>query len=152
MNKTLITAALALSGLAMLGLPAAWAAGNLASKPTTFELKIDSKAGKFSATEYKATAGKYYKWHIEGDGGVVFKAPDVFDNSWINLIGVNVAPCSSSRCDAELLPASSFEAIQFNGGYGVDIFFVPLRPGVYDFYVKGMESKGMTGKFTVAAP
>lgn len=149
MSKTLKTAALALAGLALLGLPAGWAAGNLASKPTTIELKIDSKTGKFSATEFTGSVGKYYKWHVTGDGGVVFRAQALFDNSWINLVGVNVAPCDARRCDAEILPASSIDGIKFNGGYGVDIFFVPLKVGEYEFSVLGQEAKGMVGKFRV---
>jgi len=142
-----VTACLALAPLAS----GALAAGNLASKPTNLELKIDSKAATFSAKELSATVGKYYKWHISGDGGVMFQAPDLFGNSWINLLGVNVVPCKEGRCDAEILPAASFDGIAFNGGYGIDIFFVPLKAGDYDFYVKGMEAKGLTGKFHVVS-
>ena len=46
---------------------------------------------------------------------------------------------------------SAVDTVIFNGGYGIDIFFVPLKAGDYDFYVKGMEAKGLTGKFHVVS-
>ena len=31
----------------------------------------------------------------------------------------------------------------------IEIKFVPIRPGNYDFQIEGLESKGMVGKFVV---
>ena len=119
----------------------AFAEGNLASRATRLEpleLKGDLS---FSVTEYKLETGKYYRWRITSDGGEEFlvKAPDLFRNSWINQIVIN---------DLEVKVFGLF-GVEFDDEGTIDIWFVPIRPGNYDYWVDGQETRGMIGTFVV---
>lgn len=129
------TLAMAFSGSAL-------AAGNLASEPTTIELKIDGAALTFSQTEYELETGKYYKWVITSDGleEIMIQAPDLFRNSWINQIVID---------DREVHTSGAVYGIEFDDEGTVDVFFVPIRPGNYDFFAPGHEQRGLKGTFVV---
>lgn len=129
------TLAMAFSGSAL-------AAGNLASEPTTIELKIDGGALTFSQTEYELETGKYYKWVITSDGleEIMIQAPDLFRNSWINQIVID---------DREVHTSGAIYGIEFDDEGTVDVFFVPIRPGNYDFFAPGHEQRGLKGTFVV---
>ncbi len=118
------------------------AAGNLASQPTTLELAIDGRNLTFSATEYTLETGKYYRWAITSDGieEVMLQATDLFGNSWINQIVIN---------DLEVHPFGGIYGVEFDDEGEVVIFFIPLRPGDYEFFVPGYEDRGLLGKFIV---
>jgi hypothetical protein len=118
------------------------AAGNLASQPTHLELKIDGAKLEFSQTEYQLETGKYYKWSITSDGveEIMVQAPDLFRNSWINQIVVD---------DLEVHTSGAIYGVEFDDEGTLDIFFVPLRPGNYDFFAPGFQDRGLKGTFVV---
>ncbi len=124
-------------------LPAVTAAeGNLASRPTTLELMIDGRELTFSQTEYEIETGKYYRWVISSDGleEVMIRAPDLFRNSWINQIIIN---------DLEVHTSGAIYGIEFDDEGTVVLFFVPIRPGNYEFFAPGFEERGLRGTFIV---
>lgn len=139
MNR-LVAAVAATLAMAISG--SAFAAGNLASEPTTIELKIDGGALTFSQTEYELETGKYYKWVITSDGleEIMIQAPDLFRNSWINQIVID---------DREVHTSGAIYGIEFDDEGTVDVFFVPIRPGNYDFFAPGHEQRGLKGTFVV---
>ena len=119
----------------------ALAEGNLASRATRLdplELKGDLS---FSVTEYQLETGKYYRWRITSDGGEEFQvvAPDLFRNSWINQVVIN---------DLEVQPLG-LSAVEFDDEGTIDVWFVPIRPGNYDYWVEGFQTRGMKGTFVV---
>jgi hypothetical protein len=118
------------------------AEGNLASRPTTITLEIDGVALAFSETEYQLETGKYYKWEITSDGieELMIQAPDLFRNSWINQIVID---------EREVHTSGAIYGIEFDDEGTVVIFFVPIRPGNYDFFARGHEQRGLIGTFIV---
>lgn len=118
------------------------AEGNLAADAERLpDMMIDSAALTFSETEFTLETGQYYRWRIIHDGGEEFQivAPDLFRNSWINQVVVN---------DLEVQPNGLY-AVEFDDEGTIDIWFVPIRPGVYEFKVPGYENRGLLGTFTV---
>jgi hypothetical protein len=118
------------------------AKGNLASRGTRLEpLKLTGDLG-FSVTEYRIETGKYYRWRIESDGGDEFmvQAPELMRNIWIDEIIIN---------DIEVKPMGGIHGIEFDDEGHADIWFVPIRPGAFEYYVRGYKSRGMVGKFIV---
>jgi hypothetical protein len=139
MKRVLTLAAAAALALA----PAtAIAEGNLAAEPTTLELFIDGRNLTFSNTEYQIETGKYYRWEMTSDGieEVMIRAPDLFRNSWINQIIIN---------DLEVHTSGAIYGIEFDDEGTVVLFFVPIRPGNYEFFVPGFEERGLSGTFVV---
>ncbi len=120
----------------------AYSKGNLASQPTRLDvLVLSGKDLSMSNTEYSLETGKYYKLSIENDGyeEFMFQSHDLFRNSWISQIIVN---------EIEMHSAYPY-GIEFDDEGVADIWFVPIRPGRYEFGVKGFEDKGMKGFFNV---
>lgn len=116
--------------------------GNLASRATRLpDMKIDSAELTLSETTFELETGKYYRWRIVHDGGEEFQivAPDLFRNSWINQVVVN---------DLEVQPMGLY-AIEFDAEGTIDVWFVPIRPGNYDFWVSGYRNRGLAGNFVV---
>jgi hypothetical protein len=128
--------------LALISGTAARAEGNLAADATRLpELSLDSTALSMSQTEYDLETGKYYRWRITSDGGEEFQviAPNLFRNAWINQVVIN---------DLEVKPLG-LSSVEFDDAGSIDIWFVPIRPGRYDFGVAGYENRGMAGVFNV---
>ena len=139
--KRLLTGAIAAAAFALLPLSAV-AEGNLAAQPTTLTLEIDGAALTFSETEYQVETGKYYKWEITSDGleEVMIQAPDLFRNSWINQIVID---------EREVHTSGAIYGIEFDDEGTVVIFFVPIRPGNYEFFARNFEQRGLLGTFIV---
>ncbi|MDA0369822.1 MAG: hypothetical protein O2995_15690 [Proteobacteria bacterium] len=123
-------------------LPPAHAEGNLASRATRLDpLTLTGDLG-FSTPRYELETGKYYRWRIESDGGEEFLvlAPGLMRNSWINQIVID---------DKEVKPMGGIYGIEFDEAGIIDVWFVPIVPGNYDFWVDGFEDRGMKGVFVV---
>jgi hypothetical protein len=135
-----LTCAIAAAALQPL---AAVAAGNLAADATRLEeLKFDSAALSMSQNGYVIETGKYYRWRIVHDGGEEFEvvAPELFRNSWISQVVIN---------DLEVKPMGGLWSVEFDDAGTIDIWFVPIRPGSYEFWVEGYEDRGLRGTFEV---
>jgi hypothetical protein len=133
----------AMLAIALSALPlAAQAEGNLASQPTRLEPLVLGSDLSFSVKEYTLETGKYYNWKITSDGGEEFlvMAPELFRSSWINQIVIN---------DLEVKPTGGLYGVEFDDAGDIDIWFVPIQPGNYEFYVDGQRERGMLGTFVV---
>ena len=119
---------------------AAVAEGNLASRPTDLELVLNTDL-TMSTNEYQIETGQYYRWTVTSRGGDEFllQAPELFRNSWINQVIIE---------DMEVSPLALY-GIEFDDEGTMVVFFVPIRPGDYPFYIVGQEERGMIGKFVV---
>lgn len=138
--KSLSTAA-ALAGVAIVMSGPVLAEGNLASVPVTLEPLELHGDWSMNVHEYTLEAGTYYHWAISSDGEEEFAvlAPELWRNVWINQIVIN---------NLEVKPMGLY-SVEFDDEGTIDIWFVPIRPGQYDFWVDGFEERGMLGHFTV---
>lgn len=121
---------------------AAVAEGNLAANAERLaDMNINSEELSFSETEYQLETGKYYRWRIVHDGAeeLAVVAPELFRNSWINQVIIN---------EIEVTPYGLY-SVEFDDEGTLDIWFVPIRPGEYDFWADGYQDRGMIGKFVV---
>ena len=137
MHRRLAVAVLATLG----GTLSALAEGNLASRPTDLPDLMLKGDLSMSATEYVLETGKSYRLNISSDGQEEFAwmAPELFRNSWIDQIVVN---------DLEV-KAYGIYSLEFDDAGTFTMTFVPIRPGRYDFWVDGYETRGMKGAFMV---
>ncbi len=131
-------------GLALSTPPiATYAAGNLAQIPATrLELNVDTVKMTFSQTEFEVETGKYYRLTITSDGveEVLFKAPDLFRNVWVNQFVV-----AGREITAETAPSE----IRISGAGTTFFAFVAMRPGDYEFWAEGYQNMGLRGRFIV---
>ena len=121
---------------------ASYAEGNLASRATRLpDMAIDSAELSLSISNFQLETGKYYRWRIVHDGGEEFQimAPDLFRNSWIDQVVV---------ADLEVQPMGLY-AIEFDDEGTIDVWFVPIRAGDFEFWIDGYENRGLAGKFEV---
>ena len=119
-----------------------FAEGNLASAPERLEpLVLDGEAWSMAPLTYKLETGKYYRWEIRSDGLEEFAVlvPELWRNSWIDQVVIN---------DMEVKPMGLY-SVEFDDEGTIEIWFVPIRPGQYDFWVDGFEVRGMLGHFEV---
>jgi hypothetical protein len=120
----------------------AWAEGNLATRAERLkELEINAAEG-FSVTSYEIETGKFYRWRIESDGRDEYKllAPELMRNVWIEQVSIE---------DKEVKPMGGLYAVEFDDEGEIDIYFVPIRPGTYEFFIENMRAEGMVGTFIV---
>ena len=115
--------------------------GNLASKIEELELEIKGDL-TLAPKEFNLETGRFYKWIIKSDGieEMMIQAPDIFRNVWISQIVIN---------DIEIHGANIIYGIEFDDEGEVEIFLVPIRPGKFDYFIKGYENRGMIGTFNV---
>jgi hypothetical protein len=68
-------------------------------------------------------------------------APEFVRNIWIRKIEAG---------DPEVeIKAVTFDELEFENGGEVEVFFVAIRPGTYEFGPKGLMERGMVGKIIV---
>ena len=135
--KAIVVTCLALFAL----LAPAHAEGDPTRRATRLEpLALDAASG-FSVTRYEVETGVYYRWRVTSDGLEEYKllAPGLFRESWIDQVVIE---------DREVKPMG-LHAIEFDDEGDIDVWFVPIRPGTYDFYVEGLETQGFRGEFVV---
>lgn len=122
--------------------PGAFAEGNLASRATRLpDMAIDSANLSLSVSEFELETGAYYRWRIVHDGGEEFQlmAPDLFRNAWIDQVVIE---------DLEVKPLG-LHSVEFDDEGTIDIWFVPIRPGNFDFWIEGYRDRGLGGTFVV---
>ncbi len=130
--------------LLIVGVPwaGAQAGGNLAARVTELpELKIKGDL-TVSEHEYKLETGKYYVWRISSDGTDEFSlmAPALMRNSWLDRVVID---------DTAIEPIGGIYSVDFDNESTAEIWFVPIRPGRYEFWIDGYKSRGMSGVFLV---
>ncbi len=132
-----LAATLAVSG-------AAFAAGDLTLKPT--ELKPltvglgDSGYGVSEKT-YNLETGKAYSLELKSTGKkeCAWQSPGLFANIFLRKVEVEEVE----------VKAIALTELEFEQEGEAELFFVPIKPGTYAWYCKGMEERGMKGEFVV---
>jgi hypothetical protein len=129
--------------LAIAIVPAVQAAGNLASQPVLLEPLVLGADLSFSVKEYQLETGRYYRWRITSGGGEEFliQSPELFRSSWIDQVVIN---------ELEVKPVGGgLYGVEFDDAGDIDIWFVPILPGNYEFFAEGHQERGMIGTFVV---
>ena len=116
--------------------------GNLARRAERLEeLKINAEKG-FSIKKYLLETGKYYRWRIISDGRdeYSFVFPKLSRNVWIGQVVIE---------KKEVKPFGGIYSLEFDEEGEIDVYFLPIRPGKYEFYVENYRESGMLGQIIV---
>ena len=122
--------------------PEATAEGNLTRRAERLvELKIDAATG-FSIKSYQLETGKYYRLRVISDGRdeYSFRFPRLSRNAWFDQIVIE---------DKEVKPYGGVYSLEFDDEGAIDVYFIPIRPGTYEFFVENYRESGMLGRFEI---
>jgi len=123
-------------------LPETAAEGNLARRAERLaELKIDAARG-FSVKSYQLETGKFYRLRVISDGRdeYSFRFPELSRNAWFDQIVIE---------DKEVKPHGGVYSLEFDAEGEIDVYFIPIRPGTYEFFVENYRESGMLGTFEI---
>ncbi len=119
------------------------AKGDLSIRSKKLELKLGSDKSDYDMSQkiFNMETGKAYRLEISSMGFKEYEleAEEFFRNIWIRSIEIN-----GIELDAPVI-----NEIEFEREGEIEIKFVPIRPGEYDFEIERLQSKGMVGKFIV---
>jgi hypothetical protein len=101
----------------------------------------DSAGFAVSQAEYKLETGKAYQLSLVSSGKreYAIRGDDFFNFIWVRKIEVN---------DVEIKATGIYE-IEMEREGKATLVFVPIRPGNYRLYAKGLESKGAVARIIV---
>lgn len=128
-----------------IGLPGLAAAeGYLALKPERLpdlELGLGDTGYGVSQKDYALVTGKAYRLKLKSTGQkeCAWAAPELANYIWLRKVEVN---------NVEIKASHVYE-IEMEREGEAEIFFVPIRPGEYAWGCRGLEGKGLAGKFIV---
>lgn len=104
-------------------------------------LGSDDNSFHMEPKEYRLEVGQGYRWMMRAqtdfEYGIV--APEFFRNIWIRKVEIG---------DVEI-KTSTLDEIEFEDVGEAELFFVAVRPGTYEFGVRGMQERGMVGTIIV---
>ena len=134
-----------LLAISLIAMPAlARAEGDLALKPEKLPdmvLGLGEAGFGISQKDFTLSTGKAYRLKIRstGEKECAWQAPQFTNFIWLRKIEVNKVE----------IKASHVYEIEMEREGEAEIFFVPIRPGEYAWGCKGLETKGMAGRFIV---
>ena len=120
------------------------AEGDLTRRPTKLpDLVLGTEDNRYqlSHKDYQLETGKSYKLKIVSSGQTEYalKAPGFFSTIFLRKIEAG---------DMEI-KAIGITELEFEQEGEAEIYFVPIKPGNFEFYAEGLEEKGMEGTFIV---
>ena len=130
--------------ISLLGVDQLHAAGDMTRRPVALpDLVLGSEDSDYfmSQTEYQLETGQAYQLKIiaSGQKEYAFQAPEFATSIYLRKVeagGVEVK-------------AVTLTELEFEEAGEAEIFFLPVKPGKFRFYAKGLEGKGMLGHFVV---
>ncbi|WP_282343964.1 MULTISPECIES: copper-binding protein [Pseudomonas] len=130
--------------VSLIGLDKVHAAGDLTRKTTALpDLLLGSEASDYamSQSEYRLETGKAYQLKIiaSGQKEYAFQAPEFATSIFLRKV----------EAGGVEIKAVTLTELEFEEAGEAEIFFVPIKPGRYRYYAKGLEAKGMQGTFVV---
>jgi len=136
-------AGLALSTLMALS-ATAQAQGDLTRRPAKLpDLVMGSDESDYymSQKSYELETGKSYKLAIISNGQKEYalQAPEFFSSIYLRKV----------EAGGMEIKAVSLTELEFEDAAEAEIYFVPVKPGKFEFVMDGLEVKGMTGVFNV---
>lgn len=124
-------------GLAALCPNESHAEGYLATKPIELEtlvLGTDPIGFNVSVKEYNLETGQAYSLLIKSSGYQEYAvvAPEFFDFIWLRKV----------EAGGLEIKANSIYELEFENEGEAELFFVPIRPGTYELFARGLKEKG----------
>ena len=117
--------------------------GDLAIRANKLELKLGSEKSDYEMSQkiFEMETGKAYRLEISSMGFKEYEieAEDFFRNIWVRGIEIE-----GIEIDTPVI-----NEIELEREGEIEIKFVPIRPGDYEFEIEGLQSKGMKGLFKV---
>lgn len=141
-TKHLLFLVLLLVSLA--GLDKVMAAGDLTRKTQALpDLVMGSDDNDYfmSQHEYRLETGKAYQLKVISNGQkeYAFQAPQFATSIFLRKV----------EAGGVEIKAVTLNELEFEDAGEAELFFVPIKPGRFPFYAKGLEGKGMQGHFVV---
>jgi hypothetical protein len=135
--RLFLAAVIAMPGLAL-------AEGDLSLKPEKLPdlaLGLGDTGYEVSQKDFALTTGKAYRLKITSTGHkpCAWAVPEFSNFIWLRKVEINKVE----------IKASHVYEIEMEDEGAAEIFFVPIRPGEYAWACRGLESKGVAGKFIV---
>jgi len=140
--KSLGLALILLGSLA--GFDNLYAAGDMTRRPVALpDLVLGSEDSDYamSQTEYQLETGQAYQLRIisSGQKEYAFQAPEFSTAIYLRKV----------EAGGVEIKAVTLTELEFEDAGEAELFFLPVKPGKYRFYAKGLEGKGMQGHFLV---
>ncbi|MDX1366010.1 copper-binding protein [Pseudomonas sp.] len=120
------------------------AAGDLTIRGTALpDLVLGNAESDYgmSQMEYQLETGKAYQLKIiaSGQKEYAFQAPEFATSIFLRKV----------EAGGVEIKAITLTELEFEDAGEAEIFFVPIKPGKFRFFAKGLEGKGMLGYFVV---
>lgn len=130
--------------LSLLGVDSLHAAGDMTRRPVALpDLVLGSEESDYamSHSEYQLQTGQAYQLKIiaSGQKEYAFQAPEFATSIYLRKV----------EAGGVEIKAVTLTELEFEDAGEAQIFFLPVKPGKYRFYAKGLEGKGMLGHFVV---
>lgn len=130
--------------ISLLGFDQLHAAGDMTRRPVALPdlvLGNDDSDYFMSQTEYQLETGQAYQLKIiaSGQKEYAFQAPEFATSIYLRKV----------EAGGVEIKAVTLTELEFEDAGEAEIFFLPVKPGKYRFYAKGLEGKGMLGHFVV---
>ncbi|MCW8886800.1 MAG: copper-binding protein [Motiliproteus sp.] len=120
------------------------AKGDLTRKPQELpDLVLGSDVSDYAMShkEYKMETGQSYKLNIVSSGlkEYAIEAPEFFASIFLRKV----------EAGGMEIKANGLTQLEFEDAGEAEIYFVPIKPGHFRFFSRGLEGKGMEGTFIV---
>lgn len=130
--------------ISLVGVDRVRAEGDLTRRTTPLpDLVLGSEQSDYamSHNEYLLETGKAYQLKIiaSGQKEYAFQAPEFATAIFLRKV----------EAGGVEIKAITLTELEFEDAGEAELFFVPIKPGKYRFYAKGLEGKGMLGHFLV---
>ncbi|MBU2321332.1 MAG: copper-binding protein [Gammaproteobacteria bacterium] len=130
--------------ISLVGVDRARAEGDLTRRTTALpDLVLGNEQSDYamSHSEYQLETGKAYQLKIiaSGQKEYAFQAPEFATSIYLRKV----------EAGGVEIKAITLTELEFEDAGEAELFFVPIKPGKYRFYAKGLEGKGMLGHFLV---
>ncbi|MBV0931878.1 cupredoxin domain-containing protein [Marinobacterium weihaiense] len=134
---------LAASAMTLTSLPAV-AEGDLTTRPERLpDLVLGSEVTDYAMSQarYELETGQAYKLKVVSSGlkEYALQAPGFFESIFLRKV----------EAGGMEIKAVALTELEFEQAGEAEIYFVPIKPGEFEFYMKGLEHKGMQGLFSV---
>nr|WP_298173624.1 copper-binding protein [uncultured Pseudomonas sp.] len=128
----------------LIGFDNIYAAGDLTRRTLALpDLRLGNEQSDYSMSqlEYQLETGQAYRLKIiaSGQKEYAFQAPEFATAIYLRKV----------EAGGVEIKAVTLTELEFEDAGEAEIFFVPIKPGKYRFYAKGLEGKGMLGYFVV---
>jgi len=128
----------------LIGFDCSHAAGDLTRRTQALpDLRFGSEESDYAVSqkEYQLETGVAYQLKVSSDGQkeCAFQAPEFAKSIFLRKV----------EAGGVEIKAITLVELEFEDAGEAEIFFLPVKPGSYPFYCKGLEGKGMEGRFVV---